>query len=80
MAKIEINKSDLATKGEMLALKEEMHAFRLEIKEALHAFKVDFTVHTSKLHVECMKAIYITGLIQLIIIIGSVLAIIRASI
>lgn len=79
-AKIEIMKSDLATKGDFLSLKEEMHAMRLEFKEEMHAFRVDLKDHTHKLHVECLKTIYITGLVQLMIVIGSVLAIIRASI
>lgn len=90
-AKIEIMKSDLATRGDMLTLKEEMHAFRNEIKADMHALtnelkgdinavQLNLRDHSHKLHVECLKTIYFTGLIQLIIIIGSVLAIIRASI
>jgi hypothetical protein len=90
-SKIEIMKSDLATKGDLHnlrnELKEDMHALRNEFKADMNSLKLDlkevilsFRDHNHKLHVECLKTIYFTGLIQLIIIIGSVLAIIRASI
>lgn len=55
VAKIEIMISDLATKGELNALRKEMHDMRAEL----------------------IRTMYVMGLVQLIAIIGSLVAIIK---
>ena len=60
-------------------LKGDMHALSDEFKGNLNGVEIGLRDHSHKLQVECLKTIYFTGLIQLMIIIGSVLAIIRAS-
>jgi hypothetical protein len=86
--KMEYMKQDLATKSDLLALKADFHGLKQDfhsLKEEFYKLRLDLGDQIAKLRtemgqlrVENIKYICIVGFIQVVLIIGSLVAIIKA--
>jgi hypothetical protein len=74
MQKMEYMKQDLATKSDLLALKEDFYKLRLDLGDQIAKLRTEM----GQLRVENIKYICIVGFIQVILVIGSLVAIFKA--